>query len=80
MTKMEDSEHIISYLRDFIAICKEKRQFPCFSVLLEFKNIKDTNKLQDEQNKQMNFPQCHRGFVGFLGSQCSPLRGESIKF
>ncbi len=43
MTKMEDFEHIISYLRDYIAICKEKkRQFLYFSVLLEFENINDT--------------------------------------
>lgn len=51
VTKMEGFEHIISYLRDYIAICKEKKDFLCFSVLLEFENIKDTNKLEDEQNK-----------------------------
>ena len=76
MTKMEDFEHIISYLRDYIAICKKKKKKrKVFFVLLDFENIKDTNKLE-EQNKQMNSPQCHRGFVGFSGGHCSPLSGN----
>lgn len=76
---MEDFEHIISYLREYIAICKEKKdKFLCFSVLLEFESIKDSNKL-DEQNKQMNFPQCHRGFVGLSGSHCSPLEVQTTR-
>ena len=76
----EDFEDIISYLRDYIAICKEKdRQLLCFSVLMEFENIKDTNSFEDERNKQLNSPQCHRGFVGFSGSHRRPLGGRSIE-
>lgn len=68
------SEDIISYLRDYIAICKEKKD--SFFVSLYYWSLKiwkDTNESEDEQNKQMNFPQCHHGFVGFAGSQHSPL-------
>lgn len=36
MMKMEDFEHIISYLRDNIAICKKRKKV--FSVLLNFEN------------------------------------------
>lgn len=78
MTKMEDFEHIISYLRNYIAICKEKRQFPCFSVLL--KDTKDTNKLDDEQNKQNELSTVPLWLCWFLVSHRSPLRGKILRF
>lgn len=47
---------------------------------MEFENIKDINTSEDEQNKQMNFPQRHHGFASFSGSHHLPLRGRSIEF
>lgn len=40
--KTEDFEDVISYLRDYIAICKDKKKK---TVLLE--NTKDTNELEN---------------------------------
>lgn len=61
----EEAEDIISYLRDYAAMFL----FPLFSWSMK-RNLKKKKKatdiLEDEQNKQMNFPQCHRGFVVFF--------------
>jgi len=72
-------EDIISYLRDYIAICKEKKSFFVPLCYCSLKHLKDTIESEDEQNKQMNFPQCHHGFVGFAGSQHSPLSGKASR-